>query len=47
MKEGKALMKKWGLDDRYEGIGSVAIGYPDCDPPGPAPRKEGYIIKNK
>ena len=45
-KEGKALMKEWGLDDKYEGIGSVSIGYPDCDLTRPAPRKDGYIIKD-
>ena len=43
--EGKELMKKWGIADKYEGIGSVAIGYADGDLPNPAPRREGYILK--
>ena len=43
--EGKALMKKWGLEDKFEGIGSVAIGYADGGLPEPAPRREGYILK--
>ena len=43
--EGKALMEKWGIDDKYEGIGSVAIGYAGCDLPDPAPRREGYVIR--
>ncbi|MCL1895780.1 MAG: nitroreductase family protein [Clostridiales bacterium] len=43
--EGKALMEKWGIDAKYEGIGSVAIGYAGCDLPDPAPRREGYVLK--
>lgn len=45
--EGKALLRKWGLDDSLVGVGSIALGYADCEPPQPKPRKEGYyrIIK--
>lgn len=43
--EGKALMKKWGIDEKYVGIGNCILGYP-ASPSAPArPRKEDYIIK--
>ena len=41
---GKELMQKWGLDDNYEGIGNIVLGYRDCPLPPAAPRKENYII---
>lgn len=43
--EGKKLLADWGLDDSYEGIGNVALGY--GLPEGlkeAAPRKDNYII---
>jgi len=43
--EGKALLKKWGVDERYVGIGNCILGYPACEHPAAKPRKEGYIIK--
>jgi len=43
--EGKALLKAWGLDGDYEGIGHVILGYPAGPAPEPAPRKENYIIR--
>ena len=42
--EGKKLMQKWGLNDDYEGIGNIVLGYRDCPLPQAAPRKENYII---
>ncbi len=42
--EGKAYMKKWGLDDKYEGIGNITLGYGDGPAPQAKPRKEGRII---
>ncbi len=41
---GKELMQKWGLDENYEGIGNIVLGYRDCPLPPAAPRKENYII---
>ena len=41
---GKSLMQKWHLNDKYEGIGNVVLGYRDIDLPKPFPRKEDYII---
>ncbi len=45
--EGKALLRKWGLDETLSGWCSIALGYADCEDPVPIPRKENYyrIIK--
>lgn len=43
-KEGKALLKKWGLPDTLVGIGNCILGYADCDEPVAKPRKENYIL---
>lgn len=41
---GKSLMKKWGLDDNYVGIGNVVLGYRDVNLPSPSKRKDNYVI---
>ena len=41
--EGKALLKSWGLEDEYVGIGHCIVGYRDGDLPAPPPRKENRI----
>ncbi len=45
--EGKALLKEWGIEGDYEGIGHCILGYPAGPAPEAAPRKAGYttIIK--
>ena len=43
--EGKALLRKWGLPEHLRGVGNCILGYPACDHPSPAPRKEGRILK--
>nr|WP_325194890.1 nitroreductase family protein [uncultured Oscillibacter sp.] len=43
--EGKELLKKWGLDEKYRGVGNCILGYIDGEIPTPKPRKEGYIIR--
>lgn len=43
--EGKALLKKWGIEGDYVGIGHLILGYRDCPLPAPAPRKENYIYR--
>lgn len=43
--EGKVLLKKWGVDEKYVGIGNCILGYRDGDLPAPKPRKENYIIR--
>lgn len=40
--EGKALLKKWGIEGDYIGIGNCIIGYPD-EAPEAKPRKENYV----
>ena len=44
--EGKALLRKWGIPERYVGIGNCILGY--AAPGGKqeaAPRKENYIVR--
>lgn len=42
--EGKALLKEWGIEGDYEGIGNCIIGYNSQDTdPQPAPRKADYV----
>ena len=44
--EGKALLKKWGIQGDYEGIGHCVLGYAAENGEAPAkPRKENYIIR--
>ncbi|MBR6514619.1 MAG: nitroreductase [Clostridia bacterium] len=43
--EGKALLKKWGIEGDYVGIGHLILGYRDCELPAPSPRKENYIYR--
>ena len=40
--EGKALLKKWGLEGSYVGIGNCILGYPD-EAPAMKPRKENSV----
>ena len=42
--EGKALMKKWGLDPKYVGIGNCILGYADGERRQPSARKDGFVI---
>ena len=41
--EGKALLKKWGIDGNYEGIGHCVLGYGEKAPA--KPRKDKYIYR--
>lgn len=40
--EGKALLKKWGIEGNYIGVGNCILGYPD-EQPQMKPRKENYV----
>lgn len=40
--EGKALLKKWGVEGEYVGVGNCILGYPDEEPKR-KPRKENYV----
>ena len=41
--EGKALLKKWGIEGDYEGIGHCVLGYAAAELPAAKPRKENYV----
>ena len=43
--EGKALLKKWGIEGDWVGIGHCILGYPAAAPKPAAPRKPDYIVK--
>ena len=40
--EGKALLKKWGVEGEWTGVGNCILGYPDEDP-AMKPRKENFV----
>ena len=40
--EGKALLKKWGVNEKVVGVASMALGYPDMEPML-KPRREGQV----
>ena len=42
--EGKELLQKWGLPEHLRGVGNCILGFPACDHPDPAPRKDGRIL---
>ena len=44
-KEGKELLKEWGIPESYKGIGICILGYPKAKTDVlPKPRKENYVI---
>ena len=45
--EGKALLKAWGIEGEYEGIGHCLLGYWEGEKPAAPPRKANYIYKVK
>lgn len=42
--EGKAMLKEWGIEGDYEGIGHVALGYALNEPAEAMPRKKDYAV---
>ena len=42
---GKELLKKWGIEGDYVGIGHCVLGYRDCEYPEAKPRKENYVVR--
>lgn len=42
--EGKELLKEWGIEGDYEGIGHCILGYAKAEAPA-KPRKENYVIR--
>lgn len=45
--EGRAMLKRWGIQGSWTGVGSIALGYAKGEAPKPKARKENYcyIIK--
>ena len=43
-REGKELLKKWGLPEHLRGVGNCILGFAKEVPPA-RPRKEGRIVK--
>lgn len=43
--EGKALLKKWGIDERYIGVGHCILGYGTGEYRPLAARKSDYIVR--
>ena len=42
--EGKALLKKLGIEGDYEGIGHCCVGFIDGIEPEAKPRREGRVF---
>ncbi|MCQ2235972.1 MAG: nitroreductase [Bacteroidales bacterium] len=40
---GKQLLKEWGIEGNYEGIGHVALGIPAVEPKEAKARKSDYV----
>ena len=43
--EGKRLLREWGIEGDYVGIGHCILGYRDGAVPEARPRKEGYVYR--
>ena len=43
--EGKAILKKLGIEGDYEGIGNLVLGYAAAPAAAKAPRKATYVYK--
>lgn len=41
--EGRSLLKDWGIEGNYEGIGHCIVGYIDGEPGKASPRKSPYV----
>lgn len=43
--EGKALLKQWGIEGDYAGVGHCLLGYREGELPLPKPRKANYVYR--
>ena len=43
--EGKALLEKWGIPERYRGVGHCILGYAAAELPAAKPRKNDYVVR--
>ena len=42
--EGKALLRQWGIEGEWIGVGHCILGYAASEAPAPKPRKNDYVI---
>ena len=42
--EAQKYLKKWGLEDHYEGVAVCILGYQKGETPKAKPRKDNYVI---
>ena len=42
--EGRTLLKEWGVEGDYIGVGACILGYPDGEYPQAAPRKDDFVV---
>ena len=45
--EGRALLKGWGVEGDYIGVGACILGYPDGEHPKAGPRKDNFVVMVK
>ncbi len=43
--EGKALLRTWGIEGDYRGVGHLILGYRDGELSPARPRKDDYIVR--
>ena len=43
--EGRQMLRTFGIDGDYEGIGFCVVGFPSADLPQPRPRREGRVFR--
>lgn len=43
--EGKALLKKWGIEGNYIGVGHCLLGYADGAEKPASPRKADFVVR--
>ena len=43
--EGKALLRRWGIEGDWVGVGHCILGYPAADPKPAAPRKTDFVVR--
>ena len=43
--EGRELLRQWGIEGNYVGVGHCILGYAEGDAPVARPRKENYIYR--
>ncbi|MEG0857542.1 MAG: nitroreductase family protein [Terrisporobacter sp.] len=43
--KGQGLLRKWGIEGDFVGVGNCILGYRDCDYPQAKLRKAGYIVR--